>query len=240
VIEGIRAVLLDSGGVLIQPIGGRWNPRADFESTVLSHAPWVTADQFAAGIAAGDRFMAEQPGTTPDYSDYHKVILAHLGVQATPELLAELVRPVDPATLLETFPEVPGTLRELRRRGVRMAVVSDAWPELPDLHRALGIDEFFEAYAISAVLGCRKPDPRMYHHASTALGLEPAQCLFVDDDPALVRAAIELGYAGRALRRGGGGEADGRGDGGADGGGDGGADGGVPGITSLDQLLELV
>jgi putative hydrolase of the HAD superfamily len=28
-----------------------------------------------------------------------------------------------------------------------MAVVSDAWPNLPELHAALGIDEFFEAYA---------------------------------------------------------------------------------------------
>lgn len=221
----IRAVLLDSGGVLIQPIGGRWNPRADFEQTVLSHAPWVTDDQFAAGIAAGDRFLAEQPGTTPGYGDYHQVILAGLGVPATAELLADLVRPVDPATLLETFPEVPNTLGELRRRGIRMAVVSDAWPELPELHQALGIGEFFEAYAISAVLGCRKPDPRMYRHASDALGLEPVQCLFVDDDPELVRAAIELGYAGRALSRGE------RGD-------DGSAR--VPHITSLDQILNLL
>jgi FMN phosphatase YigB (HAD superfamily) len=41
----------------------------------------------------------------------------------------------------------------------------------------------------------------MYHHASTALDLAPAQCLFVDDDPELVAAAIALGYAGRAVCR---------------------------------------
>ena len=51
-------------------------------------------------------------------------------------------------------------------------------------------------------LGCRKPDPRMHHHASAALGLEPGQCLFVDEDPNLVAAAIGLGYAGRAVCRG--------------------------------------
>ncbi|WP_030944063.1 HAD-IA family hydrolase [Streptomyces sp. NRRL S-646] len=59
----------------------------------------------------------------------------------------------------------------------------------------------FEAYAISAVLGCRKPDPRMYRHASDALGLRAAECVFVDDDPELVAAAIELGCSGRALCR---------------------------------------
>jgi HAD superfamily hydrolase (TIGR01509 family) len=82
-----------------------------------------------------------------------------------------------------------------------MAVVSDAWPDLPRLHADLGLDHFFEGYAISAVLGRTKPDPRMYHHASALLGLEPAQCVFVDDSPELVAAAIRLGYHGRVLSR---------------------------------------
>jgi putative hydrolase of the HAD superfamily len=102
---------------------------------------------------------------------------------------------------LQTYPDVEETLEELSRRGVRMAVVSDAWPGLVDLHAGLGISRFFEAYAISAVLGCNKPDPRMYHHAGAALDLAPARCLFVDDDPDLVAAAIRLGYAGRVLCR---------------------------------------
>lgn len=51
------------------------------------------------------------------------------------------------------------------------------------------------------MLGCKKPDPRMCHQASSALGLSPAQCMFVVDDAELVAAAIDLGYAGRALCR---------------------------------------
>jgi putative hydrolase of the HAD superfamily len=152
VTAGLRAVLFDSGGVLVRPIGGRWNPRADFEPTVLTHAPGITPERFAAAIAAGDRFMAAA-ATTPRYGDYHRVILGQLGVEPTPELLADLVRPVPPSAVLETYPDVPGTLRELRRRGVRMAVVSDAWPDLPDLHAGLGIGGFFEAYAIDRVAG---------------------------------------------------------------------------------------
>ncbi|MFE6887492.1 HAD family hydrolase [Streptomyces sp. NPDC057694] len=196
----VRAVLFDSGGVLIRPIGGRWNPRADFEETVLRRRPTLTREEFAAAVEAGDRFMDASP-STPDRDDYHRVMLHHLGVEPTAPLLAELRREIPPAQILETYPDVVETLEELERRGVRRAVVSDAWPELPDLHDALGIGRFFEAYAISAVLGCDKPDPRMYHHASTALGLDPAQCLFLDDDPELVRAAIDLGYEGRAVCR---------------------------------------
>ncbi|WP_205856409.1 HAD family hydrolase [Phytoactinopolyspora endophytica] len=193
-------MLFDSGGVLMQPIGGRWNPRADFEQVVLSHVPSFSSEQFAPGIAAGQRFL-DEADETPDYEQYHRVVLRHLGIEATRELLDELQRPVEPAVILETFPEVKPTLQELRARGVRMAVVSDAWPDLRELHAGLGLHTFFEAYAISAELGCNKPDPRMYQHASEALGLTPAECLFVDDDPGLVAAAIELGYQGRAVCR---------------------------------------
>jgi FMN phosphatase YigB (HAD superfamily) len=150
------------------------------------------------------------------------VILRHLGVRPAPELLAALRRPVEPAVFLELFPDVRPALDELRRRGVPMAVVSDAWPDLPRLHDGLGIGGFFGAYAISAVLGFRKPDPRIYRHASDALGLAPGQCLFIDDDPALVSAAIGLGYHGRAICRGGGHAP------------------GVPSIASLTEVLELL
>ncbi|ACU74109.1 HAD-superfamily hydrolase, subfamily IA, variant 3 [Catenulispora acidiphila DSM 44928] len=194
------ALLLDSGGVLMRPIGGRWNPRADFEATVKDHAAQVTDEQLAEAVREGDRFMAAVT-STPDLDDYHRAMLHHIGVEASAELLAALVKDVPPTAVLETFPEVVATLTTLRARGVPMAVVSDAWPNLPDLHAALGMGDFFDAYAISAVLGCHKPDPRMYHHASEALGLAPADCLFVDDAPELVAAAIALGYQGCAMVR---------------------------------------
>ncbi|NUP47713.1 MAG: HAD-IA family hydrolase [Catenulispora sp.] len=184
----------------MRPIGGRWHPRADFEATVRTHVPLITDEQLADAVAEGDRFMAAAP-STPDLDDYHRAMLARIGVAATPELLADLVKEVPATTVLEIFPEVIPTLDALRARGVPMAVVSDAWPNLPDLHDALGLHGFFDAYAISAVLGCSKPDPRMYWHASQALRLEPAECLFVDDDPELVAAAIALGYQGRAMVR---------------------------------------
>jgi HAD superfamily hydrolase (TIGR01509 family) len=215
------AVLFDSGGVLMQPIGGRWNPRADFEQILSAAVPSLVPDDIAAAIAVGDTFLAAD--RTPAYDDYHRIILRHLGVEPTESLLAELTRPVDPCTILETFPEVLPTLRELQRRGVRMAVVSDAWPELPSLHAALGMDGFFEACAISAELSCHKPDPRMYLHASTSLGLLPGDCLFLDDDPTYVAAAIALGYHGLAVLREPGQAAH-----------------GVPAIRSIDELLTRI
>jgi putative hydrolase of the HAD superfamily len=196
----IRGVLLDSGGVLIRPIGGRWNPRRDFEPTVLEVAPHLTEADFARAIDAGERFHKSAPPDAPR-DEYHRALLDEIDVPATDSLLAALGRPLEPSTIVEPFPEVLDVLHELRRRGLRLGCVTDNGPGIERLHDELGIREFFELYAISAVLGCTKPDPRMYHHAADGLGLRPEECLLVDDVAAYAVAAVELGYHAVALER---------------------------------------
>ncbi len=196
----VEAVLFDSGGVLIGPVGGRWNPRFDFEEIVRRRAPDLSDDLLGKAAVVGDEYLATS-ATTPSRDEYHTVMLNELGIDATPELLAELDAPLDPTRVVEPYPEVITVLDELQARGVRLAVVSDAWPSLPELHAGVGLGGYFEAYGISALLGCTKPHPRMYRHASDALGVTPERCLFVDDSPALVEAAVQLGYQGCALLR---------------------------------------
>jgi putative hydrolase of the HAD superfamily len=197
---GFRGVLFDSGDTLIRPVGGRWNPRFDFEELVLRHLPELAVDSFPQALAAGQQVLDAGP-STPSLAEYHRAILHALGVRRpAPRLLWELEQPGD-RPLVEPFPEVPWVLERLRAGGIRMAIVSDNWPGLEGLYRRLGLDTYFQAFVVSAVLGCRKPDPRMYRAGSDALGLAPHECVFVDDAPDLVAAAIELGYGGTAIVR---------------------------------------
>ncbi len=196
----LRGVLFDSGGTLVRPIGGRWNPRFDFEEVLFRHVPDAPSELFPAAFAAGEKFLHESP-STPDRDDYHRAVLRVLGLdQPSEALLHDLDRPLD-SPVLEPFPEVPAVLEQLRGLGVRMAIVSDNWPGLEKTYTQLGLDGYFDAFVISAVLGCLKPDPRMYRAGSDGLGLAPEECLFVDDDPDLVAAAIDLGYRGVAVCR---------------------------------------
>ncbi|MFC8723571.1 hypothetical protein [Kitasatospora sp. NPDC057198] len=53
--------------MLMRPIGGRCNPRADFEETVPAHLPAIPPAHLAAAVAAGDRPLADaspNPGAT--------------------------------------------------------------------------------------------------------------------------------------------------------------------------------
>ncbi|MCO8274309.1 HAD-IA family hydrolase [Actinoplanes sp. TRM 88003] len=195
----IRGVLFDAGGVLTRPVGGRWNPRYDFESIVVTHHPEMRQDLFPYAVRAGQEFL-DASADTANRTDYHRTMLTVLGIEPSPVLLQQLEAPAA-GPVIELYPDARPTLERLRRAGLRMSVVSDNWAGLEATFAGLDIGHYFDGFAISEVLGCRKPDPRMYAEGSRLLSLEPPSCLFVDDDPALVAAARELGYHGVTLDR---------------------------------------
>ncbi|SCE83948.1 putative hydrolase of the HAD superfamily [Micromonospora mirobrigensis] len=192
--------MFDAGGVLTRPVGGRWNPRYDFESIVAAHHPHVRKDLFPQAIDVGQRFL--DAGTaTANRTDYHRAMLAVLGIDRPSEQLLRQLEAPAVGPVIETYPDVRRVLDQLQAWDIRMAVVSDTWVGLEAMFADLGIRHYFEGFAISEVLGCRKPDPRMYAEGNRLLGLEPHECLFIDDDPQLVTAAKDLGYHGVTLDR---------------------------------------
>jgi HAD superfamily hydrolase (TIGR01549 family) len=74
---------------------------------------------------------------------------------------------------------IPGAaelLRELSRRGYRLALIADGYPatftNVLSQHR---IYDYFGAFAISDHLGCVKPDRRIFVHALDRLGIRPGE-----------------------------------------------------------------
>jgi putative hydrolase of the HAD superfamily len=87
-------------------------------------------------------------------------------------------------------------MRELRDRGLRMAILTNNVREWEELWRSkLPLDEIFEVIVDSGWVGMRKPQHEIYQLTVERLGdgLEPAECLFVDDNELNVEAARELG-----------------------------------------------
>ena len=199
----IRGLLLDSGGVLVSPRRGRWNPRFDFEEVLLGHAPQTDLSLLSGAIEAGDRYLrsAESSGRR---EDYHRAVLSQLGVtQPSRELLGDLERPLD-EPVFEPFVEVADALALARSLSLRLAVVTDNWGTseiLRRLYEQVGLASFFDVIVVSEELGCRKPDSRMFDSAAQRLGLLRSECLVIDDSPPLVAAAIALGYQGVAVVR---------------------------------------
>lgn len=204
----LRGLLLDSGDTLMMPRGGRWNPRFDFEEVVRRHAMAFPEDRLREAFATGEEYLRgwatiePQIGYTAARADYHRSILAALGI-GTPsaELLEDLDRPLPFSEIVEPFADTAEGLARLRADGWRIAIVADTSPKMVDVYRGLGLDALIETFVISGELGCTKPDARMYRTASDRLALEPGECVFVDDNPENIRGALALGYHACGIAR---------------------------------------
>src|SRR5688572_27570417 len=91
--------------------------------------------------------------------------------------------------------EMIAEMRAARDAGFRMALLTNNVREWEPLWRSmLPVDEIFELVVDSAFVGVRKPDPPIYELTIERLGgVDPQQCLFVDDVLVNVEAAREIG-----------------------------------------------
>jgi HAD superfamily hydrolase (TIGR01662 family) len=83
---------------------------------------------------------------------------------------------------MRLYPEVPALLEELRGR-YRLGIVSNGlgWEQRQKIG-PVGLDRYIEAVAISEELGVRKPEPGIFEHVLTALGIRPGEAIHVGDD----------------------------------------------------------
>ncbi|MDR5698025.1 MAG: HAD-IA family hydrolase [Armatimonadota bacterium] len=79
------------------------------------------------------------------------------------------------------YEEVPEVLERLRRRGLRLAVVSNWELDLPEVLARAGLDGRFDAVVASAAVGAAKPDPRIFHIALDRVGVAPSAAVHVGD-----------------------------------------------------------
>lgn len=63
----------------------------------------------------------------------------------------------------------------------KMVMVSNFYGNIETVLQDFGIRQYFGAIIESAVLGIRKPDPRIFEHGVKALGLQPEETLVIGD-----------------------------------------------------------
>ncbi len=84
---------------------------------------------------------------------------------------------------MRVYPFTRKVLRELKRRGYRMGIVSNAQaaftiPEIEDLK----LEEFFDFIILSSDVGCSKPEYRIYELAMRQLEIPPSEIAMIGDD----------------------------------------------------------
>jgi epoxide hydrolase-like predicted phosphatase len=195
-VSQLRGVITDWGGVMTNPIAETVNiwlaaDRIDRDSYVSVMRQWVR-------IAYGD----DPEVTSPIHAlERGECSIAEFEHALAAELVLEDGGPVAGPGLLErmfagsTLDETMLALfRRLHAAGVPTGLLSNSWGS--DSYPRELFPDLFDAVVISGEVGMRKPESRIFRHAAVALGLEPAECIFVDDIQANITAAEEVGFTG--------------------------------------------
>lgn len=190
----VRGLVVDWGGVLT----------SDVPTAVRS---WAAADDIPVDVYAG--VMRDWLGPVYDVAaraspvhalergettlaDFEQRLADEMSVRTGREIPADgLV-----LRLLDRFahaPDMAGLVRRVRATGVRTALLSNSWGAQ---YPREGWHEMFDVVVLSGDVGMRKPEPRIYRHTLDLLGLDPEECVLVDDLRPNVDAAVALGMVG--------------------------------------------
>jgi HAD superfamily hydrolase (TIGR01549 family) len=181
----IDAVLIDAGGVLVEP---NW-------ATVASvlEKRGVHADE--ADLAAANPFLMRELDDADLISGSTDVtrrqrwlarLLHHADVAGDAEAIEVATDELEALHLERGIWEsildgAPAALDTLRDAGLRLALVSNAEPLLRRKLAELGLADRFDHLAISGELGVEKPDPRIFRDALDALGTSVDRAIHVGD-----------------------------------------------------------
>ena len=204
----IRGVLLDSGHTLVRPLGGTWWPTLAFRKV----APELGIDADAAGMREAHDTALEYlqrnhalqtlEEEEQQFTRFYELLFETLGHGPDLALAKRLARETVYEQQFELYDDSVEVVREMRAAGLRVGIVSDAWPSLDLRYRMLGIRDEFDPFVVSALVGVNKPDPRIFRIALGRIGLPAEQVFFVDDWPDIIHAAIGLGMRGAVIERG--------------------------------------
>ncbi|WP_338750410.1 HAD family hydrolase [Janibacter alittae] len=182
------AVLIDFGGVLTVPLRQAFTELGADLGVDADTALRVLATHEGARRALGEHEI----GRLDDegFEDAFAAALTDAGG-----------RDVEPRGLLtrlgahmELDESMIDLVRDLRAAGVPVALVSNSLGR--DSYARIDLDELFDVTVISGRVGVRKPSRRIYAIACEQLGVEPDECLLVDDLEHNLVGAARLGIEG--------------------------------------------
>lgn len=181
---GVRAVLLDFGGVI-------WNMRWDVSASLEAEYGLPPGALFSTlyRIQAWAELQRGRGERDPWLAAAHAA-LERLAGRALPPLHASWRAAQAP---IEQNIALVRALRAAYRLGILSNNDLTLRARLTD---ALGIAALFDDIVCSAEVGCAKPEPEIYALAARRLHVPPDACVFVDDAEPNVRAAVAAGMRG--------------------------------------------
>lgn len=182
---GHRAVVFDIGGVVT---GSPLHAIADYERELGLPRHAINRVVVGAGPAGAWATLERGELVLDDFYPRFEADCAAAGVTIDAR---ELMRRV--AEIARPRPAMLEAIERLRAAAFKVAALTNNWISEEEGTRALR--PWFDVFVESAVVGLRKPDPRIYQLVCRELGVTPPETVFLDDIGGNLKAARELGMA---------------------------------------------
>lgn len=131
-----------------------------------------------------DRYGSHPGGERMWWGAFLREVLAKLDHDASWEpLLDELYTSFSRPEAWKLYPETQSTLQESRRRGLRLAVISNWDRRLPEILDGLGLTSFFDTISVSSIEGAEKPAAAIFERTLERIGVRPGEAIHVGDSP---------------------------------------------------------
>lgn len=190
---GLSTVFFDVGGTLLSPSPSLAEIYlrvlaplgVDCGAASFRRAAVETWAELDARIGRGNDRYSHFPGGESEYwltyvtGVLEKVSYAHVAEDAARALHATFSE----ASSWAVYPEVRRTLTELRRRGIRLGVISNWDSRLRALLDRFDLTKEFEAIVVSCEVGAEKPARVIFERALARMHVPPEEALHIGDDP---------------------------------------------------------
>jgi putative hydrolase of the HAD superfamily len=179
----LDAVLLDAGGVLVDPDWGR------VAGVLAAHGVEVPAAALAAAEPKA-KWTIDRPEHVNGVDDtrraflYYDLVLAGAGYgRPVPPAAWTAVRAEHARANLwrRVLPGVPEALGRLRAAGLKLAVVSNANGTAPRLLDEVGLARLVDTILDSQIEGVEKPDPEIFRRALARIEVRADRAVHVGD-----------------------------------------------------------
>jgi epoxide hydrolase-like predicted phosphatase len=180
--NGYHGLLVDYGGVLTTNLFESFRAFCALEGL----APDAIASRFVSDLDCRKLLIEFETGRVAE-EEFEPRFAQMLGVADAGGLIDRMFARSRPDE------DMVAVVRSARSHGIRTGLISNSWGTRR--YDRAQLAELFDAIVISGEVGMRKPAPEMYRLGAERVGLEPPQCVFVDDLPFNLPPAAELGMA---------------------------------------------
>ena len=182
-----RGYIFDYGGTL--DTGGQHWGKVIWHAYQRQQVP-VSEERYREAYVHGERTLGRNPIIQPDFTFRRTLeeklrlqmayLQEHCSLTDVQRLLSNVLDDLYTLTQAETA-RSREVLLHLKQAGCPMVLVSNFYGNISTVLREFRLDGIFQQIIESAVVGIRKPDPRIFTLGVEALGLQPEEVVVVGD-----------------------------------------------------------